>query len=116
MPGGYFWGANFLKLRHGEVVRRICLQRRQEMYACTMKPGADFARGCVLPVIAHSFLATHPHPGIRQLLRADMVMRTLLANRARDFRASYSTSLNEVKGVKRAPRLQYLGALPLNQL
>ena len=87
------------------------------MYACVYETGGGFSRGCAGKWISHLLFATHPHhPGIRQLLRADLVMRTLLVNRSRDFRASYSTSFHEVKGVKRAPRLQCLGALPLNQL
>jgi hypothetical protein len=66
---------------------------------------ARIFRGGAGDRIGHLLFATLPHhPGIRQLLRADMVMRTLQVNRARDFPASYSTSFNEVKGVKRAPR------------
>ena len=25
-----------------------------------LKPGADFSRGCTLPVIAHTYVKTHP--------------------------------------------------------
>ena len=30
------------------------------MYACSSKPGAVFSRGCALPMIARTFLLTHP--------------------------------------------------------
>jgi hypothetical protein len=30
------------------------------MYACICETGSGFSRGCALPVIANSFLATHP--------------------------------------------------------
>jgi hypothetical protein len=36
------------------------------MYACTVKPSADFSRGCALPATRPRIFATHPH---RQLLR-----------------------------------------------
>jgi hypothetical protein len=31
------------------------------------KLDVDFSRGCALPVITHSFLATHPHPLLHEL-------------------------------------------------
>ena len=86
-------------------VAEFTYQEDKRCMLARLKSSADFLRGCAGKRIGHLLFATHPHhPGIRQLLRADMVMRTMLVNRARGFRASYSTSFDEVKGVKRAPR------------
>jgi hypothetical protein len=38
----------------------------------TVKVGADFLRGCVLPVIVHTFFLTHLYLTIRELTLGDM--------------------------------------------
>jgi len=37
------------------------------------KVGADFSAGCALSVIRPAFLLTHPHPAVRESLRASPV-------------------------------------------
>ncbi len=45
----------------------------------SMKPGADFSRGCALPVIVRSFLVTHPHPAVREWVYASAPCPGVLA-------------------------------------
>ena len=52
----------------------LCLQA---MYACVHETEADFSRGCVLPVIACCFLATHPPTPTQSLTSSGSFLRAL---------------------------------------